>query len=555
MSNSLINTAMSGLNAAQAALSTVSNNIANVSVAGYNRQTAIIAQSNGTNTAAGYIGNGVSVSSINREYNAFVVNQLMGASTVNSALSTQYAQAGQIDNLLSDTTTSLATTMQKFFTGLQTLTSNSGDSAARQAVLGQAQGMTAQFNSSAKYLADMSNGVNQQITDNVNQINNFATQIAKLNTQITTTRGTTGQEPNALLDQRDQLVSQLNNIAGVTVTQQDGDAYNVSFANGVPLVQGSNTRTIVATPSSADTSKMTVGVVQPDGSVSELAESRITTGALGGVLTFRKDNLEPAINQLGQLALSLGDSFNTVNQGGYDMNGDKGGKFFTFNQPSTVSNTKNTGSAVLSATFSNTSAVKASDYVMSYDGSAWSATRVSDGAIITPTAGTDTAGNPTLNFDGLSVSVTGTPNAKDTFTVKTVSGVAGSLNLAITDSSKIAAASEVDPVTGAVGASDNRNAQKLLDLQTAKLVEGKSTLSGAYASLVSNVGNQVSTLKTNTTAQGNIVTQLNAQQQSISGVNTDEEYGDLQRYQQYYLANAQVIQTAKTIFDAIINIR
>ncbi|WP_459175802.1 flagellar hook-associated protein FlgK [Ewingella americana] len=555
MSNSLINTAMSGLNAAQAALSTVSNNIANVSVAGYNRQTAIIGQSNGTNTAAGYIGNGVNVSSINREYNAFVVNQLLGASTINSALTTQSTQAGQIDDLLSSTTTSLASTMQKFFTGLQTLTSNAGDSASRQAVLGQAQGMTGQFNSSAKYLSDMSNGVNQQITDNVNQINNFASQIAKLNSQITTTRGTTGQEPNALLDQRDQLVSQLNDVAGVTVTQQDGDAFNVSFANGVPLVQGSNTRTVVATPSSADTSKLTVGVTQPDGSVTEIAESRITTGALGGVLAFRKDNLEPAINQLGQLALTLGDSFNTVNKGGFDMNSQPGGNFFSFNQPATVSNTKNTGSAVLSVTYSDSSAVKASDYVMSYDGTAWTATRTSDGANITPTAGTDTSGNPTLNFDGLSISVTGTANAKDSFTVKTVSGVAGSLNLAITDSSKIAAASTVDATTGKIGASDNRNAQKLLDLQTAKLVEGKSTLSGAYASLVSNVGNQVSTLKTNNTAQTNIVTQLSAQQQSISGVNTDEEYGDLQRYQQYYLANAQVIQTASTIFDAIINIR
>lgn len=554
MSNSLINTAMSGLNAAQAALSTVSNNIANVSVAGYNRQTAIIAQSNGTSTAAGYIGNGVNVSSVNREYNAFIVNQLMSASTVNSALTTQSSQAGQIDNLLSDTTTSLATTMQKFFTGLQTLTSNSGDSAARQAVLGQAQGMTAQFNSSAKYLADMSSGVNQQITDNVNQVNNFAAQIAKLNTQITTTRGSTGQEPNALLDQRDQMVSQLNDIVGVTVTQQDGDAYNVSFANGVPLVQGSNTRTIVAIASSADTSKLTVGVTQPDGTVSEIAESRITTGSLGGVVQFRKDNLEPAINQLGQLALSLGDSFNTVNKGGFDMNSEAGGDFFSFNQPATVSNTKNTGSAVLSTTFSDVSAVKASDYVVSYDGTAWSATRSSDGTKITPTEGTDASGK-TLAFDGLEVSMTGTANTKDSFTVKTVSGVAGSLNLAITDSSKIAAASELDPTTGLAGASDNRNAQKLLDLQTAKLVEGKSTLSGAYASLVSNVGNQVSTLKTNNTAQTNIVTQLSAQQQSISGVNTDEEYGDLQRYQQYYLANAQVIQTASTIFDAIINIR
>ncbi len=550
MSNSLINTAMSGLNAAQAALSTVSNNIANVSVAGYNRQTAIIGQSNGTNTAAGYIGNGVTVSSINREYNAFVSNQLLGASTVNSALGTQYSQASQIDNLLSNTTTNLSSTMQNFFKSLQTLTSNAGDSASRQAVLGQAQGMTAQFNSASKYLSDMNAGVNQQITDNVNQINNYASQIASLNKQITTTRGSTGQEPNALLDQRDELVSQLNDIAGVTVTQQDGDAYNVSFASGVPLVQGTNTRTVVATPSSADPSKLTVGMTQPDGSVTEISEDRITTGALGGVLSFRKDNLEPAINQLGQLALSLGSSFNTVNTGGFDLTGAAGKNFFSFSDPTTIANTKNTGAAKMTVTYGDATAVKASDYVMSYDNGSWSATRVSDGEKFTPTQSTDAQGVTTMGFDGLKISVSGTPATKDSITVKTVSGAASSLNVALTDSSQIATAGATDS-----GVGDNTNAQKLLDLQTAKLVEGKATLTGAYASLVSNVGNQVSSLKTNTTAQTNIVTNLQQQQQSISGVNTDEEYGDLQRYQQYYLANAQVIQTAKTIFDAIINIR
>jgi len=548
-SNGLINTAMSGLNAAQAALSTVSNNIANVSVAGYNRQTAIIVQSNGNSTAAGYIGNGVNVSSINREYNAFVSNQLLGASTINSALGTQYAQASQIDNLLSNTTTNLSSTMQNFFKSLQTLTSNAGDSASRQAVLGQAQGMAAQFNSAAKYLADMNTGINQQITDNVNQINDYASQIAKLNQQITATRGSTGQEPNALLDQRDEMVSKLNDIAGVTVTQQDGDAYNVSFANGVPLVQGSDTRKVVAMPSSADPSKMTVGMTQPDGSVTEISESRITTGALGGVLSFRKDNLEPAINQLGQLALSIGSSFNGVNKAGFDVSGNAGTNFFNFSNPSTISNTKNTGTASMTVTYADATAVKASDYVMSYEGGKWTATRTSDGAKITPTQSTDANNVTTMTFDGIKIDVTGTPAEKDSITVKTVSSAASSLNVALTDGSQIAAAGKTDS-----GASDNTNAQKLLDLQTAKLVEGKSTLTGAYASLVSSVGNQVASLKTNTTAQTNIVTNLQQQQQSISGVNTDEEYGDLQRYQQYYLANAQVIKTASTIFDAIINL-
>ncbi len=79
MSNSLINTAMSGLNAAQVALSTVSNNISNYNVAGYNRQTAILAQNGGMATMSGFIGNGVTVTSVNREYNQFITNQLRGA--------------------------------------------------------------------------------------------------------------------------------------------------------------------------------------------------------------------------------------------------------------------------------------------------------------------------------------------------------------------------------------------------------------------------------------------------------------------------------------------
>lgn len=550
MSSSLINTAMSGLNAAQAALSTTGNNIANVSVAGYNRQTAIITQSNGTSTSAGYIGNGVTVTGVNREYNSFVVKQLLGASATGSALSTQLDQASSIDDLLGDSSTGIDATMATFFKGLQTLTSNASDSSARQAVLGEAQGLTAQFNSSAKYLSDMNTAVNQQITQNVDQINTYAAQIAKLNNQITATRGSTGQEPNALLDQRDQLVSQLNNITGVTVTQQDGDTYNVSFANGAPLVSGGTAKTVVAMASSADPSKLTVGMTQPDGSVTQLQESRLTTGTLGGTLAFRKDNLEPAINQLGQLALSMADAFNTTNKAGFDLNGDAGTDFFSFTGATTVANTKNTGTADVSVAYKDTTAVKASDYTMAYDGSAWKVTRVSDGASITPTAGTDSSGNPTMDFDGLSVSVTGTPATNDSITIKTVSNVAGSINVAINDSSLIAAAGAADS-----GVSDNTNAQKLLNLQTAKLVEGKSTLTGAYASLVSNVGNQVATLTTTSTAQANIVTQLTTQQQSISGVNLDEEYGDLQRYQQYYLANAQVVQTASTIFDAIINIR
>lgn len=86
-------------------------------------------------------------------------------------------------------------------------------------------------------------------------------------------------------------------------------------------------------------------------------------------------------------------------------------------------------------------------------------------------------------------------------------------------------------------------------------VGGSKSFNDAYATLVSDVGSKTATLKTSSTTQGNVVTQLSNQQQSISGVNLDEEYGNLQRFQQYYLANAQVLQTANSLFDALLSIR
>ena len=87
------------------------------------------------------------------------------------------------------------------------------------------------------------------------------------------------------------------------------------------------------------------------------------------------------------------------------------------------------------------------------------------------------------------------------------------------------------------------------------MVGGSKTFNDSYAALVSSIGTKTATLKSSSTTQANVVTQLSNQQQSISGVNLDEEYGNLQLFQQYYLANAQVLQTASTLFDALINIR
>ncbi|WP_213732485.1 flagellar hook-associated protein FlgK [Citrobacter europaeus] len=551
--SSLINNAMSGLSAAQAALNTASNNISSYNVAGYTRQTTIMAQANSTLGAGGWVGNGVYVSGVQREYDSFITNQLRAAQNQSSGLTTRYEQMSKIDNLLSSKTSSISTSMQGFFTSLQTLVSNAEDPAARQALIGKADGLVNQFRTTDQYLRDQDKQVNTAIKASVDQINNYSKQIASLNDQISRLTGVgAGASPNDLLDQRDQLVSDLNKLVGVEVSVQDGGTYNVTMANGYSLVQGSNARQLAAVPSSADPTRTTVAYVDGVAGNVEIPEKLIDTGSLGGLMTFRSQELDQTRNTLGQLALAFADAFNTQHKEGFDANGDAGKDFFAIGSPSVLSNTKNTGTGSLTAKVTDSSAVQATDYNITFDGTDWQVTRLADNTSFKATV---TGGK--MSFDGLEITVGAGAKANDSFTVKPVGNVIVDMKVAVTDESKIAMAevskNDIDPDKDK-GKSDNRNGQKLLDLQT-KATVGNKTFNDAYATLVSDVGNKTATLKTSATTQNNVVTQLSNQQQSISGVNLDEEYGNLQRYQQYYLANAQVLQTANSLFDALLNIR
>ncbi|MBN3137880.1 flagellar hook-associated protein FlgK [Pectobacterium punjabense] len=555
MSN-LINTAMSGLKGAQVALSTVSNNISNQAVIGYSRQNTIIEQAISSSTSAGYMGNGVNVVSVDRQYNEFINNQLRSAQTTSSSVSAYYDQISKIDNLLASSTTSLSSAIQGFFSNLQNLTSNSGDSATRQTVLGKAEGLVNQFKVTDKYLRDMDSGLNTQIQSIVGQVNTYTNQIASLNNDINRLLGAnSGAMPNDLLDQRDHLVDQLNKLVGVDVVIQDGTVYNVALKNGTNLVQAGSSNQLVAIGSSNDATRLTIGYKDQTSGVVTLNENTLTGGSLGGLLSFRSETLDETRNQLGQLALAFADAFNTQHQKGYGRDGVAERDFFTFGKAAVLNDSKNSGTATLTPSYTDTKDVQATNYAVKYDGANWQVTRLSDNS--TFTAAVDVSDN-SLNFDGIKMAITGTPAANDSFLLKPVNDVIINMSVAISDPDKIAAAAAFDADGNSIpfgGVSDNTNAKALLALQNEKIVGGKASVSGAYAGLVGSIGNQASTLKINNASQQNVVKQLTAEQQSVSGVNLDEEYGDLMRYQQYYMANAQVIKTAQSIFDALLAAR
>ncbi|OKP01736.1 flagellar hook-associated protein FlgK [Xenorhabdus eapokensis] len=545
MSNNLINTAMSGINAAQVAMSVVGNNITNSKVEGYHRQTTVMSQNSGKMSPVGFIGNGVHVNSINRQYSEFVSQQYNAAQTKFQASDTYNSQASQVDNLLADKATSLSSSMEDFFKSLSTLENNAEDNAARTTVLGKAEGLVNRFKDADQVLRKMDSGINIKIEQNVKDINKYAEEIAFLNDEISRMRGAGTGEPLALLDKRDDALDKLNQLIEVDLIKQDGNTYNVTFGGGMSLVSGSKSYRLEALPSSAENSRITLGYNNSIGT-KEIDERFISQGKLGGALRVRSEVIDPTRNQLNQLGLVMADQFNQVQRGGFGLDGKPGSDFFNFAQPETIANSNNKGRAEIKVEYSDTTKVKDSDYTIKYEGGGWKVQRITDREMISATEN----GN-TLEFDGLKVEINATnPQDNDRYTLKTVNNVIATLEVKITDSSQLATAGAKDS-----GPSDNTNAKKFTLLQKEKLINGKNTLTDAYASLVSTVGSKTNSSQRLLETQKINVEARYKELDSISGVNMDEEYGELQRLQQYYLANARVIQTASTLFNAILDIR
>ena len=545
MSNSLMNTGISGLNTAQNMLNVISNNISNAHTVGYNRQQQILRQANGTKYNFGFVGNGVAVSSVNRAYNSFVVGQLRQSQSQNGSIKAYYNELSKVDNLLAENENSISSQLNNLFASLNKLSSNAGDAATKQTVISDLTSLVSQFNKTELNLKNQIANINTELTNNIDKVNTYTQQIADLNQKIAKLQAVSGgHEPNSLLDERDQLVTELSELIGITVTEQNGQ-YNISLSNGLSLVQGASTNQLSVQPSASDPALNTIIYTHNSGATQELTSQNIASGRLNGLLAFRDGPLLETRNQLGLLALNLAERFNEVHTSGVDVNGDPGEKLFDYHKPTSIANSKNQGNATVKMGYNSVTEVKASDYKIEFNGNDWVVTRLSDNQQITPQVS-----DGKLVFDGLSIEITGNAVAGDSFLLKPVADVASSLQLLVKDVNKLATGINDDEN----GSGDNRNVAKLLDIQNEKLVNGTKTLNSAYTSLVSYIGSETQTAKISAQSSQNITQEIYEQNQSISGVNIEEEYISMQVYMQYYQANAKVIDAATTIFDTILGL-
>jgi flagellar hook-associated protein 1 FlgK len=549
----ILSIAQSGLHAAQAGINTTGQNIANVSTPGYSRQVVEQQPSPSVQYGLTSVGQGTNVTGINRIYSEFLAVQANTARTTSSNLATQSAEMQPINNLLTDSSSGLSTSILDFFNKLQDLSSKPSDTSTRQTVISASQNLVARFNDAQKQLTNVNSSLNLQIKDNVTKINEAASQIASLNQQIAvsqTSRG--GSNVNGLLDQRDQVVANLSKLIKLTVNEQDGN-YNVMIGNGVPLVLAFDTYTMESVASTDDPTRLNVSYT-PNGGAEVDVSNVLLGGSLGGIFDFRKNILNPTQNTIGQIILSITTDINAVNKTGFKSDGNLGGDIFTLPESLATAYKTNTGKADISIIIDDTNLLTNSNYILEKTGTgdSYSLTRVSDGVeVYSNTALVDiTNAGFLLEIDDETLAKTG-----DQFLLRPTYSGASSYSVTVTIND-IAAAGEGEDSDGYGPApGDNRNVLLMLSKQTALVMnDGLSTYQDTLGGLISTVGNKSAELKATSAYADQWQQSSSIAMENYSGINLEEEAANLLRYQQAYQASGTVLQMARQMFDSILSI-
>jgi flagellar hook-associated protein 1 FlgK len=431
---------VSALQAFQNAINVVSNNVANASTPGYDREsvnlTEAVPQSNGSAT----VGAGVVVTGIGRAFSQAAANQLNTSQSSLGQLNALQSYTNQIDNLFGTTVGGLSTALQSFYSAFSDVANNPTSTASRQALLGQAQSVASSFQNASGELNSLNTDVNSRITADVTQINSIASAISSLNKQIVVGTAQDGnQPPNELLDQRDQLVTNLSQLVGISTTTDANGSLNVFVGNGQPLVLQGQTTALTTVPNQFNATQLEIGTAAS----SNVISGNITSGDLGGLLSARTQVINPALNQLGLIATGLSQTVNSQQAAGLDLSGKFGANIFSVGTPLATGSAKNTDAVTASVSVApnGLGALTADDYVLSFVGGTPKLTDTSNGTSVTP-AGAGTLASP-YTANGIAIVLSGAPANGDQFLIQPTATAAANFKVVLSNPSQIAAAGAI----------------------------------------------------------------------------------------------------------------
>ena len=337
---------MSGaLDADQAALNVVANNVANASTPGYTKETPDWRENDPIYVNGVSIGQGSSMTGATSQRDSVLVQRLDQQQQLASASGSRLTALNSIQALFTPDSGSssseagdIGSDLTKFFSTFSSLEANPTDSSLRENVLSTAGSLAGDISNAAASLTSQQSALDQETTGVVSQVNALTGAVAQLNQQIESI------SPNAdagtLEDQRQEDLSQLSQLIGINQTATDNNGLEVTTTSGQLLVSDNSSYEL--------TSGIESGVTHFYlGTTDVTAQLASGGGALGGDLTARDQDIPSVLSSLDQLAYSVSTQVNTLNNAGTDLNGDNGNAGDIFSAPTQVAGSAATMSVVM----------------------------------------------------------------------------------------------------------------------------------------------------------------------------------------------------------------
>lgn len=669
---SLFDIARSALTTSQQALAVTGHNVANVNTPGYSRQEAVLSERPPVNGQPGMAGTGVQATSIRRYTDQFVNRQLTTAEQNLGRLSVAREELFRLQNTFGDgNNQGIAARLNDFFQGLQDVSTNPGELAARSVLLANARQLAASLNQASTDMTTARQSLNFQVQQTVVEINSLASRIGELNGKIVTAE-VAGQNANDLRDQRELVLNDLANRIDITTVESGTGALTVFAARGQVLVESGTVRQLSAVEDLDNDGLFSVGY-STGGTRPLSIDSLISNGRLRSLLDLRDQTVRDLMQSFDRLAGTLANAVNQIHRQGYGLDGSTGRDFFTPVTVSTRPVTANQGTATVDAgTITANSLLTFHDYEirfssptayaivdattgatirgnytgtaiippsadrplsivtgtndtlavtvdgtasgtitlagaaspgLSYSSGAALAQEVqakinADAALVaagktvaviydtttnrlvitsnstlsasavdvtsgtaraslgltsgTSTAASGTYGSPTtFTFDGLSMTVTGTPAAGDVFGADSYSRAARDLTVVLTTPASVAASSSRTGVPG-----NNANLLSLVALQHRQFASlNNGTLNDAYRTTAANLGVAAQAADRENEAQEILKDQIDTLRAQVSGVSIDEELVNLIKFQRGFEAASRLVKLTDEMFQTLLSIK
>lgn len=590
--------AMRALQTQQTLLDVTNQNIANANTPGYSRQLASVAPTSpypipvfSATGQPGQLGTGVQVTSIDRARDAFVDYQYRNMASSQANWDTQNTTMNQIQAVVNEpSSTGLSSMLTRYWQAWHEVANSPSDVSVRSSMLEQGKALAQSIQSTVQQYQQQQRDVDKQIQLTVQDINNYASQIANLNSQISKVVAT-GMKANDLMDQRDQLVDKLS--ADIKVTTVDNpDGSQSLYVGGHQLVDRST-----AHPMGVDLTAPFARVVWADTQAAGPSTPSVTIGdgKLYG-LEFMRDGVAPGqpadpsttagiqgrINAINELASRLIQQVNSVHAAGVGLDGTGGLNFFTGTDATNIAvdptlTADHIAAARSTGDTSPDHAVGDSSNAVALEQIQNAVSQLSGGGL---SNGQVLGGATVLGVD------VGGAAANTTFTVGVTSGTPPTVTisdgthtrtaqwtLASDTADGVTPASDVYTLdTGSAGVNDATLGMGLgvritvsvphgTSLATAFnglngatfATRGPSTLSDQYSQEISTIGVLSATAKGQSDNRQVMVTQLTTQRQQTSGVSLDEEASHMIQFQHAYEAAAKVISVMDSLLDTLIN--